>query len=508
MTSKSIKFDQRQRAILAILTLSSFIVVLDFASAFIPLPTIMEQLNGTIDEGTWVITGFVLPFSIFLYPCASFAAFFGSRKLFIAGILLFAVSSIACALSVSMLFLIGARVFLGIGAAMVEASVYSLLMSVFPENKQGAAFKVQGTAFIAGALAAPVLSGAVTTLLSWKFLYGFNAITGVAVLLFATRVIPESIKKETAWRLDLPGLLLSGGGLFFLFYAMIEGARLKWHSPLILGAFGTAVILLSLFVWVELRMQNPMIGFNLFKDRLFSIGNGLRGASEFASMGIYFILSHFMQVQLGHSALFAGFLLMTVIAGGLIAASITEPLAKRIDGRALIIPGFLLVAGGTFWLAHVTPNTTWTFFLAPLAIAGAGFTAQEGPTLKARDEHIDSKNADAAWRISYSIFLLGIGFGVSVVSAIWQSQIMSALMANLNGTHLSSGVVNKVTSNLFTGGISGNPTGVLMGNERLKSIIQLAFSQSVNRALLCCVVMALMGAGMAMLFTKIKSKRG
>lgn len=483
-------FEKRQLLLLIILTISSFIVILDFASIFIPLPTIMEDLNGTLDQGTWIIVAFILAFVIFLLPCASLADYFGKRRFFLIGILLFTISSVASALAPSMEFLIGARVFLGIGAAMMEYSVYTLIRITIPANRQNQAFKIQGAAFIAGAIFAPLVSGAITTLLSWDYIFWLNMLVGILIFFSSLRIIPDLVAEKDPRRLDLPGLTLSATGLFLLFFAIIEGARFNWNSPLILGSFGAAVVLLTIFVIVEFRVQKPTVDLRLFKDRLFGIGNVLRGASEFTSMGIYFGISHFMQVQLGYSALFTGLLLVSVIVGGLVA-SVTEPLSKRFEGRWLIVPGFLVVAGGTFWLAHVTSNTAWTFFIAPLAIAGAGFTVQEGPTMNARDRNIQSEDADGAWRISYTILVLSIGLGVSVVSAILQSKFISNIKVELPGSQLSPGVSDIISSALLNGEMSSNPA---------------AFSNAVNTSLLSCVVVSLLGAGIALFFSTNRKK--
>lgn len=498
---KEKSLSKRQWAMLGILTLSSFIVVLDFSSIFIPLPTIMEEMNGTIAEGTWVITGFILMFAIFLLACSSFTDIYGERRLFLIGIMGFTLASIASALASSMEFLIGARVFLGIGAAMVEYTVYKLIKTAIPSTKQKLAFQVQGTAFIVGALLAPIISGAITTLFSWEYIFWLNVVVGIVVFLSALRVIPNTPLKEESPKLDVLGLLLGGGSLFLVFFVIIEGTRIEWNSPFILGFFAIAIVLFILFIIVERRVKNPMIDIDLFKDRLFGIGNILRGASEFTSMGIYFVISHLIQVQIGYSALFTGLLLMSVIVGGLVAGAVTEPLAKKVDGRWLIIPGFLIVAGGTFWLAHITPYTTWVFFIAPLVVTGAGFTAQESPTLNVRDKNVPSKKADSAWRISYSVFLIGIGLGVSVVSAIWQSQFISKIQDNLSQANLSSDVVDKTLSNLLNGGISGDPASSITGSSGAKEIIQMTFSNAANSALIGCVVVALLGGGIALFFS-------
>ncbi len=497
---------KEQWAMLVILTMSSFVVVLDFASMFIPLPTIMEDLAGTLDEATWVIAAFILAFAVFLLPCATLVNYYGKRRLFLSGVMIFTVASIACALTSSMAFLIGARVVLGIGAAMVEAAVFALIKANIPGEKQSFAFKVQGIAFVLGALLGTPLSGAITTGLSWEYIFWLNVLVGVVVGLVGLRVIPKSSPVQVPKRIDIPGLIFSGSGLFLLFFAIIEGTRFGWHSLLILGSFVGSVALLVLFVMNELRVQERLVDLRLFKDRRFGVGNVLRWASEFASMGIYFAISHFVQVQLGHSALVTGLLLMSVMIGGILITPITEPLSKRVDGRWLIVPGFLLVAGGTFWLAHVSPESGWAFFLAPLAIAGAGFVAQEDPTVSARDRDILPEQSDAAWRVSYTIFLLGVGLGVSVVSAVWQSQLVSNMKEVMASNDLPTRITNRISSSLFDEGISGQPAAEISGATEVQQLIQMAFADAVNTALLSCVTVALLGAIIALFFISNRNK--
>ncbi|MFD1363187.1 MFS transporter [Lentibacillus salinarum] len=448
-------FETKQWMMLIVLTMSSFVVVLDFASMFIPLPTIMGDLGGRLDEATWVIAAFTLTFAVFLHPSAALANIYGERKVFLSGVTIFTIFSIACALAPSMEFLIGARVVLGIGAAMIEASVFALIKSSFSGKKQKLAFKVQGVAFILGALLGTPLSGAITTVLSWEYIFWLNVLVGIVVILITPIVITKSIPVYDQKMQNIAGLFFGGFGLFLLFFSIIEGSQFGWLSPVILASFGGSIVLLFFFVVFELRAQQPLVNLRLFNNRSFALGNFLRWASEFASMGIYFAISDFLQTQIGYSALITGLLLLTVIVGGMFAAPVTESLTKRLDARWLVVPGFLFVAIGTFWLAHVSAETAWVFFLAPLAIAGAGFVAQEDLSVNIRDRDILPEQSDAAWRISYSIFLLGVGLGISVVSAIWQSQ----LKANINE------------------------------------------AEAINEALLSCVVVSLLGAIIALFIT-------
>src|SRR5699024_3363485 len=205
--------------------------------------------------------------------------------------------------------------------------------------------------------------------------------------------------------------------------------------------------------------------------------------------------------ELGHSAFVTGLLLMSVIIGGMFVSPITEPLSKRVDGRWLVIPGFLLVAGGTFWLAHVSTESGWAFFLAPLAIAGAGFVAQEGPTMGIRDRNVSPEQFDDAWCICYTIFLLGVGLGVAVVSAVWQSQFASNMKEFLSGADLPAGVADKISVILFDGGISGDPASEISGPDTVQQLIQLTFADAVNTALLSCVLIAFLGAFIGLFLT-------
>ncbi|WP_079529257.1 MFS transporter [Halobacillus hunanensis] len=435
--------EPKQRIMLFVLTMSSFVVVLDSSSMFIPLPTIMKDLGGSLDQATWVIAAFTLSFAVFLHPSAAVANIYGKRKLFLSGVMVFTIFSIACAIAPSMEFLIGARIVLGIGAAMIEASVFALIKTTFTGEKQQLAFKVQGIAFIAGALLGTPLSGAITTFLSWEYIFWLNVLIGIVVILATPYVISKSSPVYDQQMPNMTGLVFGGIGLFLLFFSIIEGAQFGWFSPVILAFFGVSIALLFLFVISELCVQHPLINMRLF-HKSFTLGNFLRWASEFASMGIYFAISDFLQTQIGYSALISGLLLLTVIVGGIVVSPVTELLAKRVDARWLVTPGFLLVAIGTFWLAHVSAETTWVFFLAPLVVAGAGFVAQEDLSVNIRDKNVSTKKSDAAWRISYTIFLLGIGLGVSVVSAIWQSQLMANVKEAeaINGALLSCVLVS------------------------------------------------------------------
>ncbi len=216
----------RQQAVLVIFAFSSFMVILDAASLPIPLPSILKDLGGTLDAVTWVFGAFILAFAIFLLPCGRLADGYGRRVLFLSGGTVFAFGSLAAALAPSMTVLIGALAVQGIGAAMLEPAAHALIVATFPPEQHKGAFGAQRVGVFLGAALGPILSGGLTTVLSWHSIFWLNLLMGGAVVAGAVFVLPESRAAEASRRLDLPGLVLGASGLFFLLFSLIEGVRL------------------------------------------------------------------------------------------------------------------------------------------------------------------------------------------------------------------------------------------------------------------------------------------
>ena len=489
-------------AALVILTLSTFIVVLDATVVNITVPAILEDLDGTLAQSTWVLAGFILSFAALLLVFGKLADIYGRRILFVSGVVVFTLASLACALSPSIEFLIGARVVQGVGAAMVEPAVLALIKATFPPQKLGLAFGVQGIAAGLAASLGPTVGGLITTSLSWEYIFFLNLPVGIVAIVGALAVIPESRAEGASRRLDLPGLLFSGAGIFLLVFAIIEGEKLGWGSAAILGSFAGAAVLLALFFIAESRVREPLVPLSLFKDRLFAVGNVLRAVTEFGVLGVFFALALFLQIQLGYSALQTGLVLLPLVAASLVVSPVAGSLSDRVDARWLVVPGLLLVAGGTFWLAHVSPQTEWTFFIAPLTVSGVGLSMLYGPTTSTTLRNVPTEQSGVASSISYAAFLLGSELGLALVGAVLQSQLAANVRDSLSGTDLPAGTVEKISSSITGGGFgestvqTGGP-----GAVQIQGLIEEAFADAVNTAFLGCAAVALLGAVLAMFFS-------
>ena len=489
---------KQEWATLTVLTLSTFIVMVDSTVVNIALPAMLENLGGTLDEATWTLVGFILPFAASLLFFAKLGDICGRRLLFVSGIGVFTLASLMCALSPSMEFLIGARMVQGIGAAMMQPTALALITATFPPERFGLAFGVQGIAAGIGASIGPILGGIITTGLSWEYIFMLNVPVGAVTIAGALLVIPESRAEGASRRLDIPGLLLSGAGIFFLIFAIIEGERLGWASVSILSSFAAAAILLALFLIVELRVREPLVDLDLFKDRLFAVGNVLRAVVEFATLGIFFALVIFLQIPLGFSALESGLQLLPLVVTSFFISPLAGNISDRVDVRLVVVPGLLLVAGGAFWLAHVSSQTEHTFFIAPLAVLGMGLGALYGPTTGATLRNVPTAQTSVASGVSYTTFLLGEQLGLAVVGALLQSLFVANVKDTLSEASVPSAVADRIASSLSEGGVQ--PAGQLShpGVARIEGLTQSAFADAVNSALLSCVAVALLGAVVAL----------
>ncbi|MFG2087266.1 MULTISPECIES: MFS transporter [unclassified Spirillospora] len=481
--------------LLAVLLLSTFIVVFDTAGMVIPLTAILGDLGGALDMATWAYGAFILTFAVFLLPAARLAGGHGHRRLLLPGMAIFTAASLTCALAPSIEVLVAARAVEGLGAAMAEPAAFALMKTAFAGRAGERAATAHRAAFAVAALTAPVVSGLITWGLSWEFMFYLNVLTGAAVLVAGSRLIPASWEGGPPRSPNVPGALLGGLAVFALAFTVIEGTRFGWDSPLIISFATAGIALLGLFVLNERRADDPFVPRTLLKSRRFRLGNLARGIGEFASLGLFFALSHVLQVQHGYSALAAGALLMSIIVGAVIVAPVSESLTGRVDVRLLVIPGFLLIAAGTFWVTFASPGSGWLFFLAPLAVAGAGFGLQEDPTATTALKDVPATHTITGRNISYVGYLLGITAGVAVVSGVWQNRFVT------DARHTETGLTGSQ--------VSGDPAAHITGPDahHLRELAEATFSDAAGTALLSCAAMAVLGATVALFLPSSRTGR-
>src|SRR5579864_4067132 len=242
---------------LAAVSFGLFMIMLDNTIVNVALPTIERSLHLKISELEWVVTGYALTFGALMLTGGKLADLFGRRAVFVAGLVIFTLSSLACGLAGSASVLIAARVVQGVGAALMNPSTLSIITVTFPPKQRGTAIGVwAGISALALAIG-PLTGGLIVENINWNWIFFINIPIGVLAILAAFAFIPESRDTSLEQRPDVPGLFTSALGLFALSYGLIEGNNFGWSSGRIVGAFVLAALALGAFVLLELRQRLP-----------------------------------------------------------------------------------------------------------------------------------------------------------------------------------------------------------------------------------------------------------
>ena len=297
--------DSRKRGwTLAIVSIGLFMVVLDNLVVNVALPSIHRDLGASIQALEWTVNAYVLAYAVLLLTGAALGDRLGRKRMFMAGISLFTISSAAAALAPSIGALIAARAAQGVGAAIATPLTLTLLADAFPPAQRGVALGVwSGISGVAVALG-PLVGGAVVQLSSWHWIFWINVPIGAVLVPLAAARLTESYGPERG--LDVRGLVLASSGLFGLVYGLVRSQSLGWTSPEVVISLAVGAVLVLAFVRYELRTKDPMLPMQFFANRGFAVTNAVSLAMYFGMFGSIFFLSQFLQNVLHNTPLEAG----------------------------------------------------------------------------------------------------------------------------------------------------------------------------------------------------------
>ena len=403
---------------LGLSALASFMVVLDLLVVATALSTIQRDLGASLQDLEWTVNAYVLSFAVLLMAGAALGDRLGRRRVFAAGLGLFAAASAACALAPSAAALVVARTAQGAGAAMIMPLALALLNGAFPPERRGWATGVYGSITGLAATLGPILGGAVTQGLAWPWIFWLNVPIGLVAIPFVLARMPES--RGAAAPFDLPGLLLGGLAALGLVWALVRGNPAGWGSAQTLGSLGLGAVALVGFVAWERRARSPMLPLRLFRSRSFSAGNAAMFFLIATLTGAIFFTAQFFQVGLGHGPLGAGLRLLPWGVAPFVIAPFAGSLADRVGGRTLVVVGTLGQAVGMGWLAvAVGPGVPYATLVLPMLVGGAGFAlavpavTRSAVSLVARTDLAKASGAFGTLR------QLGGAFGVAILGAVF-----------------------------------------------------------------------------------------
>jgi DHA2 family multidrug resistance protein len=342
-------------AIALVVTLATFMEVLDTSIANVSLPHIAGDLSVSQDESTWVLTSYLVSNAIVLPISGWLATRFGRKRFYMACVALFTLSSFACGLAPSLGVLVLCRVLQGIGGGGLGPSEQSILADTFPPAKRGMAFAVYGMAVVLAPAIGPTLGGYITDNFSWRWVFFINVPVGIISLFLANRMVSDpphlAEMKKLQTTVDYGGIALLATGLGALEFVLDKGQEDDWFASthIVVAAFAAAILLTTFIVW-ELRVKNPVVDVSLYKNRNFAAANVMMLTLGMALYGTTVLLPQYLQVLMGYTAQQSG---MALSPGGLVVICLLPFVGRmigKVDARLMIGFGFAVLSTSLFYM--------------------------------------------------------------------------------------------------------------------------------------------------------------
>jgi EmrB/QacA subfamily drug resistance transporter len=418
---------------LAAVAFGLFMIMLDNTVVNVALPTIGRDLQVQTSSLEWVVTAYALTFAALLITGGKLGDLMGRRRIFVIGIAIFTLSSLACGLATTSGFLIGARAVQGVGAALMNPASLSIITATFPPRERGQAIGIWAGVSAMALAIGPLVGGLIVDNLNWNWIFFINIPVGVLGIVVSQLVIKESRDTSHEQSIDLPGLITSSAGLFALTFALIEGTGHGWTSPEIIGAFAAAVVLLVAFVLLERYQRLPMLDLSLFKIGSFAGSNLVAMLVSLGMFGVFFFVSLYLQNILGWSATKAGasFLPMTILI--IIVAPIAGKLSDRVGSRWLMGAGMTLVSVSLLLYQRVGLHSTFWTLLPAMLLGGVGMAMTMSPMTAAAMASVPVDKAGVGSGVLNSFRQLGGSLGIALMGAILASYVTTPHPHSLEG---------------------------------------------------------------------------
>lgn len=440
MTSESIQIpttasephrDRRWVALL-VLCMGVLMIVLDTTIVNVALPSIKTDLKFSDTALAWVVNAYMLTYGGFLLLGGRLGDLYGHRRFFLLGIALFTLASLACGLSQTQGFLIAARAVQGLGGAVTTAVALSLIMDLFTEAADRAkAMGIYGFVCAGGGSLGAMLGGVLTSSLTWHWVFLVNLPIGIAVIVFAPRLLPASPESGATRHLDVAGAITVTAALMLAVYAIVNGNEWGWTSARTLGELVVAVVLLGLFLLIESRVRKPLMPLRMFRLRNVAVSN-IVGVLWAAAMFAWFFLSAlYMQLVLGYGPLEVGLaflpanLIMAVFSLG-----ISAKMVMRFGIRRPMAVGLLLASLGLLLFARAPLDGHFVVDIMPgMILLGLGAGAALNPVLLAAMSDVGPSESGLASGLVNTAFMMGGALGLAILASLAASRTEGMLLA-------------------------------------------------------------------------------
>jgi EmrB/QacA subfamily drug resistance transporter len=483
---------------LTVVCVGIFMLLLDITIVNIALPDLAGELHASFSDLQWVIDAYALSLAALLLIAGSLGDLAGSRMVFLSGLVVFCLSSLLCGLAQDPTFLIVFRALQGVGGAAMFATSLALLAHEFRGRDRGVALGVWGATAGAAVAIGPLVGGALTSGVSWRWIFLVNVPIGAAAVV-ATAARVRETPRRTDVRPDWPGFVTFALALVGIVYGLIRGNPDGWSSPGIVAAFAGGAVLLLAFLLIERWRPQPMLDLRLFRNPALvgaSVGAFAIGATLF-SMLLYITL--YLQDILGYSAFQTGLRFLPLSALILVVAPISGRASARVPLRALVGIGLALVAVGLGLWTVVGPSSGWTALLPGMIVAGIGSGLTNPALASAAVGTVGADRPGIGSGINNTFRQVGIAVGIAGLGAIFQGRVQSAFVEDLTARapqlagqagRLADAITSGAGPQSLQGGSGASPAAA----SAIRNALDAAFVSGLDRIVWVAAIAAALGA--------------
>ena len=438
--------------------IGTFASVMDQGSTIVALPTIADHFETDLPTVQWVMVVYALTISALLLPMGRLSDLIGRKRVYVAGFAIFVLGALLAGFSTDVKFLITARLIQGVGSAMTQGTGLAIVTSAFPNSERGKVMGLYLSVVGMGSICGSPLGGFLVDALSWRWVFYTTIGTGTLATLASLFILDGrqvSEDGQRSRRFDWPGAALSTGTLVAFLMAMTNGPRIGWTSPYVIGAELLFIVLLTTFIWWELRTPSPMLDLRLFKGKLFSLGVAAGFICFVGSTPVRFLMPFYLQKVLEYSPGRIGLILVPVSLCMIITGPVSGRLSDRYGWRIFNVGGMILCAAGLFILSRVTEDSHLGMVMAAMMLQNAGMgmfdTTNNSSIMGAVVRERYGVVAGLLNLVRNSANVTGIAMAIAMVTAVMASMgHPPTLQAVVDATGKDAEVISAFTSGLRT----------------------------------------------------------